>query len=311
MDPQILRDFEKLHSCKVSVDLYEDNEALIAKLDAGGNSLYDVIVPSDFVIGILTAKQLLAPLRHENIPNLKNIAPRFVNPPYDGGNTYTVPYQWGTVGIVMRRAASEQIDETWGLFLDPAKQPGAFVLMDSMRDTFAMALKFNGHSINSTDPEQLKAAAKLLFATKRRALGFDSGVGGKNKVLGRTARLAISYNGDAVRGIKEDPELTYFIPKEGSSIWVDNLAIPSQAPHRDLAEKFINYLLEPEVGARLSSFTQFATPNKESLPLINAEDRNNRAIYPTEDILAKLEFVQDLGPAMQIYDELWTEVKAN
>jgi len=310
IDPQIVADFEKQFDCKVTIDLYEDESSMMSKLQGGGASLYDVVVPPDHTVTALIKLQLLAQLRHENIPNVKNLDARFGNPSYDPGNRFTVAYQWGTVGIYLRKPKAKIIEETWGLLFDPTKQPGSFIMMDGYRDMIGAALRFKGHSPNSTDPQQLKQARDLLLSAKKRSLGFEGGVGGKNKVLAKGAVAAVAYSGDAIRGIKEDPETYYFIPKEGGQIWVDNLAVLAKAPHRDLAEKFLNYILDARVGARLSNFNQYATPNQAAKPFINPGDLKNPAIYPPPDMMAKLESLNDLGKAAKLYDEVWTQVKA-
>jgi spermidine/putrescine transport system substrate-binding protein len=311
IDPAIITDFEKKFSCKVNVDLYEDNESLLAKLESGGVAAYDVIVPSDYIVPALKANKLLAPLRRENIPNLANIDSRFTNAPHDPGNEFTAPYQWGTVGIFVRLKAGEQIEETWGLYFDPKKQLGPFVLIDNARDSLATAFKYLGASISSTDKETIAKARDLLLDAKKRSVGLDGGIGGRNKVLAQVAKMAVTYNGDAVRAMKDDPETFFFVPREGAQMWVDNMAIPAQAPNKELAEKFINYILDAKVGAQLSNFNQFATPNKASLPMINEADKNNRAIYPTPEIMEKLEFFKDLGATSRLYDEVWTQIKAD
>ena len=310
IDPQIVSDFEREFSCKVTLDLYEDNESMLAKLQGGGDSLYDIVVPSDFVIPAMLGRGLLAPLRPEKIPNLRNLDPKFCSRPFDPGNKYTVPYQWGTVGLYLRKEGFQAPDQTWGLIFDPARQPGPFVLMDSMRECIGAALKYKGYKLNSLNPAELKEVQDLLIETKQRSLGFEGGVGGKNKVLAKHARLAMAYNGDAVRGTQEDPQTYYFVPREGGEIWVDSMAIPAKAPHRDLAEKFINYILDPKVGARLSNFNKYATPNQAALPFVDAADLKNPAIYPPPEIMSQLEFLEDLGKNMRLYDEIWTKVKS-
>ncbi len=310
IDPEIVSEFEKKFNCKVTLDLYEDNESMMAKLEGGGDSLYDIIVPSDYIVPALVERGLIAPLRKENIPNAKNIDERFVKPPYDPENKYTLPYQWGTVGLYVRKKPGKEVEESWSILFDPSKDYGKFVLIDSMRENFSAALRYKGHSVNTTDPTKLADVRSILLDAKKRATGFESGVGGKNKVLSRGASVAIAYSGDAVRGMAEDPNTYYFVPKEGGEIWMDNMAIPSKAPHRDLAEQFINFILEPETGAKLSNFNQYATPNKASKALINPEDLKNPAIYPTPEIMAKLEFLHDLGASTKLYDEIWTQVKS-
>ena len=310
IDPQIVAAFEKQFDCKVRLDLYEDNESMIAKLAGGGTALYDIVVPSDYVINAMVKRGLLAPLRHENLPNLKNMDPRFASPPFDPGNQYTAPYQWGTVGLYIRRSKDKALEESWALLFDAAKQPGPFLLMDDMRPCFSAALKYRGHSVNSTDPKELAEARDLLLEAKKRSLGFEGGVGGKNRVLAKGAAMAMVFNGDAARGVKEDAETYYFVPREGGEIWLDSLCIPAQAPHRDLAEKFINFILDAKIGAQLSNFNQYATPNKAALAFINPDDLKNPAIYPTAEMMTKLEFLHDLGDGSKLFDELWTQIKA-
>jgi spermidine/putrescine transport system substrate-binding protein len=310
LDSAIVAEFEKKFDCKVTIDLYEDESAMESKLKGGGTSLYDIVVPPDQTVAGLIKLKLLAPLRPENIPNLKNLEARFVNPPYDLGNKYTVAFQWGTVGLYVRKPKDKTIEPSWGLLFDPAKQIGPFVLMDTARETIGAALKYKGYSLNSTDPKQLKEARDLVLAAKKRSIGFENGVGGKNKVIAKAAAAAIVYNGDAVRGMAEDSETVFFVPSEGGEIWVDNLAIPAKAPHRDTAEKFINFLLEPEISAKVAKFSQYATPNQKAKALVNPDDLKNTAIYPDAATLEKLEFLQDLGRKTRLYDEIWAQVKS-
>jgi spermidine/putrescine transport system substrate-binding protein len=310
IDPKIVAGFEKQSGCKVNIDLYEDSESMLAKLQGGGASLYDVVVPSDNIVPALLKQHLLAPLRHENLPNLKNLEAKFINPAYDPGNQYTVAYQWGTVGILAHKLDGKPLPDSWAVIFDPKRPAGSFMLMDSVRDTVGVALKFKGYSVNSIDPKQLKEVRDLLIETKKRSVGFDGSVGVKNKILGKTAQLGIVYSGEGVRATADNTNLVYVVPKEGSIVWVDNLAVLAKAPHRDLAEKFLNYLLDARVGAQLSAFTQFSTPNREAKAFLNADDLKNPAIYPPAETMARLEFLQDLGGKLRLYDEVWTQVKA-
>ena len=308
IDPQIVKQFEKEFGCKVTQDVYEDAESMLAKIQGGGVSLYDVVVPPDHLVPAMVKLKLLAPLRHENIPNLKNLDEKFAGPPYDRANQYTVAYQWGTVGVYLRKAKDQTVEPTWGLFFDKHRQPGSFVLIDSVRDLLGAALKYKGHSLNSTDPAQLKEARDLILDAKRRCVGFDGSVGARNKVLAKTARAAIVYSGEAARGTADDTDTTYFIPREGSQIWLDNLAVPAKAPHRDLAEKFINFILDGQIGAQLANYTQFATPNRAARQFIKPESLSNPAIYPPPEIMAKLECVEELSADTQLYDEIWPQI---
>ncbi|MBK9139552.1 MAG: spermidine/putrescine ABC transporter substrate-binding protein [Verrucomicrobia bacterium] len=310
IDPAVVAEFERRFTCKVVIDLYEDDGAMMAKLQAGGAALYDVVVPPDFRVPALIKLNLLAPLRRENLPNLKHLDPKFLRPAYDPEDRYTVPYQWGTVGLFVRRRADRPLPDSWAAVFDPAQSWGPFVLLDAQRDLIGVALKYRQRSVNSADPAQLRDARDLLVAAKRRSVGFDGTVGGKNKVLAKLAAAAIVYSGEGVRGVAEDAETAYVIPREGSVIWVDRLAVLAEAPHRDLAEKFVNFCLEPEIGARISNFTQFASPNLAARPFLKPDDLKNPAIYPPPEVLERLEMLEHLGSTARLYDEVWTQVKA-
>jgi spermidine/putrescine transport system substrate-binding protein len=312
IDPAIVAQFEKQFDCKVTIDLYEDNESMMSKLEQGGSSIYDICVPSDYIVPVLIKRKLIQPLRHENVPNLKNVETKFASPPFDPGNKYTAPYQWGTVGLYVREEPGKPVEETWGLIFDAKKQPGSFLLMDSMRECFSGALRYSGQSVNSTEPAVMQKVRDLLLEAKKRSQGFEGGVGGKNKVLAKQTSLAIVYNGDAVRGMNEEAGkgTRYFVPKEGGEIWLDSMCIPAKAPNHDMAEKFINYILDAKVGAQLSNFNQYATPNKAAKEFIKPEDLKNSAIYPPPEMMPKLEFLKDLGRKTRLYDELWTQIKS-
>lgn len=312
LDPEVVKEFEARRGAKVTVDLYEDSESMMAKLQSGGDRLYDLVVPPDHTVPVLAKLGLLAPLRRERLPNFANLDPAFVGPQFDTNNTYTVAYQWGTVGIYYRRSAWPAPPDSWAVFFEATRPPpGPLVLIDSMRDAIGAALKFGGHSLNSTEPAALKEARERLWVAKRRSAAMEGSVGGRNRVLARSAVAAIVYSGEAARGISEDGGTAYVIPREGSQIWVDNLAIPARAPHRELAEDFIDFLLDARIGARISNFTQFATPNRAAREFIRAEDLRNPAIYPPPEMMARLEFLQDLGGRARLHDQVWTQVKAH
>jgi len=310
IDPELIADFEKRYDAKVIVDVYEDESSMMAKLQDGGSALYDVIVPPDHTVPALIKLGLLAPLRHVNIPNVRNIDERFASLWYDPSNRFTVPYQWGTLGIYARKPNDKPYNESWALLFDPKEQPGPFVLIDSMRDAIGAALKYNGHSINTTALRPLLGARDVLIEAKKRSLGFEGGVGGKNKVLAKTAVAAMAYSGDAMRGMKEDSETYYFIPKESSQIWVDNLAVCAKAPHRIVAEKFLNFILDPQVGARLADYNQYATPNKAALAHVHPDNLSNPMIYPPPEVMKRLEFLRDIERDTKVFDEIWTSVKS-
>jgi len=309
IDPAIVADFEKEYECRVAVETYEDNEELLAKLKAGGVSRYDVVVPSDYMVPTLIREGLLAPLRHENLPNLSNLEVRFTSPAFDPGNRYTAAYIWGTVGLFVREPAGTRFAESWKLLFDPAEQPGPFLLMDSSREMMSPALRALGHSINSTNPAEIAAARDLLRGAAERAAGWADGVSATDQVVAGKVVAAVVYNGDALKDLQKHPELRYFVPREGGEAWVDNMAVPAQAPNRDLAEQFINFILDGQVGGRLANFNRGATPNRLAKPWVRPEDLDNPVIYPGREQLERLEFLTDLGPSLRLYEDAWGVVK--
>ena len=316
IDPQILADFTKEHGTEVHVSLFESTEEMLAKLQhAAGTTQYDLVVAPNQAIAAMRRLNLIQPLDHAKLPHLGNLAPRFRDPAYDPNSTTSVAYQWGTVGLMHRQGLLPEGERpSWSLLFDPAQHPGTFVLLDEARDQLGVALKFLGHSVNATDPAALKKAGELLLEAKRaqKARGFEGGVGGKNRVAAGSVDMAVVWNGDAVRAMDEvgQDKVSFVIPKEGSIIWTDALVITSGAPNPDGAHALIDYLLRPEVGARLSAFTKYATPNQAALPHLPAADRENSAIYPSEEVLSTLEYLTDVGAHTRLYDEVWTAVKA-
>ncbi|MEX2216261.1 MAG: spermidine/putrescine ABC transporter substrate-binding protein [Phycisphaeraceae bacterium] len=314
IDDAIVADFTKQTGLKVNLSYFEKTEEMIAKLQhAGGASQYDVVIAPNQSIPMLVRLKLIQPLDHSQLPNLKNLDEAFADPSYDPGCKHSAAYQWGTVGIIYNKKKHPKLEPSWATVFDAAKQPGPFLLIDDMRDQLGVALKYLGHSVNTNDRDQLKLAGELVLAAKKggKSLGFKGGSGALEQVVIGGADMAIVYNGDAIKAVAQDTEgtLAYFTPAEGSVLWADTMVIPSQAKNANGAHLFINYILDAKIGARLSNHTRFATPNKAAMPFISEDDRLNSALYPTEAMMKKLEYLQDMGEAMKMYDEIWTSVK--
>jgi spermidine/putrescine transport system substrate-binding protein len=315
MDPKILADFQKHTGVKVNESYYESTEDMVAKLQHGGGvSQYDLVVVTDRAVPQMARLGLITKLDHAALKNLGNLDERFQKLDVDPGNQYSVAYQWGTVGILYNKKKLPDLEPSWGAIFDPAKQKGRFLLLDEMRDMVGVALRYKGFDVNTVKPEELKAASEVIIEAKRskKALGFEGGVGAKNKIAGGSADLGIVWNGDAFRAIEDDPKkrLDYVIPREGSMIWTDTIAITGKAPNPRAAHAFIDFLLDPKVGARLSNFNKFATPNKASLPFIDPADAKNPILYPSPETLATMQSLRDVGEADRLYDEVWTAVKS-
>jgi len=313
IDPQIIKDFEAKEHCKVVVDLYESNEQMMAKLQAGGLSQYDVVVPSGFVLPSMIQLGLLQKLDHAQIPNLKNLKPMFQKELFDSSNVYSATYQWGTVGLVYNKKLYPDFKPSWDAVFK-ASNKVSFIMFDSEREMIGSVLKYLGKSANTLNKADLEAVSKIILAAKKSPnfLGFEANVGGKNKVVAGSAAIAFAYNGDAVKAMADTSgkDIGFAVPSEGGVMFVDNLAIPAKAPNAALAHKFINYILDPQVGARLSNFNQYATPNEASMPFIKKEDLANSAIYPDSSLMSKLEPVVDQGKNNRMYEELWKIIKS-
>lgn len=315
IDPEMLKEFEQQTGIKPRVDEYDNSEQMLAKLQqAGGVSQYDVIVVSDVTVPALVKEGLVQPIDRSRVPHAGNVDEKFRKPPFDPEGKYTLPYQWGTVGLMYNKGKAKSDDVSWAWIFDPARQPGAFVLMDSMRDMLGIALRYQGHSMNSRDPQEIKGAGDLILQAKKSnlSLGFEGGVGGKNRVVTGEAIAAMVYNGDALKAVAENPnaKLAFRLPKEGGIIWVDVMMIPAKSPNLDAAHKFINYILDAKAGAQLSNFNRYATPNAAAMPFIRDEDRTNAEMYPSDEMMKKLEYLEDVGKDTRLYDEVWTTVKA-
>ncbi|GEM86448.1 ABC transporter substrate-binding protein [Meiothermus granaticius] len=312
IEPAIISDFEKATGIKVRISYYESNEELLAKLQAGGDSQYDVIVPSDFIIPAMIQLRLLKPLDPAKIPNLKNLDPKFKSPPFDPGNQYTVGYLWGTVGLMYNTQVFKTPPQSWAVLFDPAQQKGRFTLMDSQREMLGIGLRYIGQSVNSTDTAALKKVIDLLLQAKnsKNSLGFQGGVSATKLLLGNQAVAAVVYNQDALRTAGGNPKYGFTIPKEGSTLFLDNMAIPARAPNPEAAHRFINFILDAKIGARLANYQNSATPNAAAKPLMKPELLKNPAVWPTEAQMKVLEFILPQGEKDKLYDEAWTRIKS-
>ena len=308
LSPRIINGFESEFHCKVNYDLYDSNEALLTKLQAG-NVDYDLVVPSDYMVEILIRQGLLAPLDKSALPNAwANTDPRFLGLPFDPHNDYSVPYAWGTTGLAYRADLVKEKVDSWSVMFDP-RFAGHILLLDDTREVFGMALKMLGYSLNSTDPEQIRQARDLLLREKPLVKGYNSSNFEQDLAAG-DAWIAQAYNGNLTFVMRDEPKIRYVIPKEGCTISVDCACIPRHAPHRKLAEEFINYFHRPEVAALFVNDCGFNTPNRYDRRDIEPWLLANPAVFPDPASLVHCEFMRDLGPAISLYDRYWTEIKA-
>jgi spermidine/putrescine-binding protein len=305
--PETLARFERRYGVTVNVDLFDSNEALLAKLQAG-NAGYDVIVPSDYSVQVLRAQHLLRPLDRSLLPHLRHIDPSFLDRGYDPGNGVSVPYFWGTTGIAYRRDRVAAPVESWNALWD-SRYRGRILMLDDAREAFMAALKRRGLSLNTTDEARLRIARDDLVAQRPLVRAYNS-TNFEDVLLSGEVWLAQGWNGQFAKAMEQDPQIVYVIPREGSTLFIDNLAIPIDARNVSLAHRFIDFTMEPEIAAEICRTMKYSSPNRSAWPLLPEQVRGNPAIFPPPDVLSRLELVEDLGPATVLYDRLWTEVKS-
>ncbi len=313
IDPETITQFEEETGIKVVYDEFETNEIMYPKVEAGA-SKYDVICPSDYMIQKMIDNDLLAELDFDKIPNAKaNIGQQYweQSKGFDAENKYSVPYCWGTVGILYNKTMVDTPVDSWSILWDEAYKDN-ILMQDSVRDAFMVALKLNGASMNSTDPNELTAARDLLIAQKPlvQAYVIDQV---RDKMIGGEAALGVIYSGEAIYTQRENPDLEYVIPKEGTNVWIDSWVIPKNAPNPENAEKFIDFMCRPDIAVKNFSYITYSTPNDGARELIEDEDiRNSGIAFPDLSLYNNLETYSYLGEEGDaLYNDMWKEVKSN
>ena len=311
LDPEVITLFEKETGINVVYEEFETNEIMYPKVQSGAIA-YDVVCPSDYMIQRMIENDLLAELNFDNIPNIKNIGQEYFKQSrqFDSENKYSVPYCWGTVGILYNKTMVDEPIDSWSVLWDE-KYKDNILMQDSVRDAFAVALKYKGHSLNSTDLDELEEAKELLIKQKPlvQAYVIDQV---RDKMIGNEAAIGVIYSGEAIYTQLENPNLEYVIPKEGSNVWIDSWVIPKNAKHKENAEAFINFLCRPDIAKMNFDYITYSTPNTAARELI--EDpaiRNSKIAFPDASELERCETFQFLGDKNDaIYNKLWREIKS-
>ena len=308
IDESLIAEFEAETKMKVVYDTYATNEDMYVKMKSGG-STYDVIFPSDYMLTRMLEEDMLAKLDLLKIPNAQHIEERFRGLDYDPDNAYSVPYTWGTVGILYNTTMVDEVVDSWDILWDP-KYAKEILMLDSQRDSIAVALLKLGYSINTLDPHELEEAGELLKEQKPLVLAYVVDEG-QDKMIAGEAALAVVWSGEATNARMENPDLAFAIPKEGTNVWFDVMAVPTDAKNKDGAMRFINFMNDPEIALRNAEYTGYATPNKAARDMLPREVAEDRSIYPEEEDLVDAEIFVNLGQTLSIYDRIWTEVKAH
>lgn len=312
IDPDVIPMFEEETGISVIYEEFETNEIMYPKIKSGAIA-YDVVCPSDYMIERMVREDLLAEINWDNVPNIKNIDPTYMDQSksFDPDNAYSVPYCFGTVGILYNKTMVDEPIDSWNVLWDP-KYTDNILMQDSVRDAFAVALKRKGYSLNSTDVNELEEATADLIEQKPliQAYVIDQV---RDKMIGNEAAIGVIYSGEAIYTQWENENLEYVIPKEGSNVWIDSWVIPKNAQNKENSEKFINFLCRPDIALMNFEYITYSTPNKEARALIEDEElRNSTIAFPTADMLKDCETFRFLGnDADAFYNELWNKVKAH
>ncbi|MBC8585116.1 ABC transporter substrate-binding protein [Youxingia wuxianensis] len=303
----VIKEFEELTGIKVNYTTFATNEELYARLKGGG-ALYDVVIPSDYMIARMINEGMLEKLNYENIPNAHYTMESFLNAQYDPTNEYSLPFMWGTVGIIYN---TEVVDEedlgSWDLLWNE-KYMGEILMFNNPRDAFAIALNRLGYPMNPENKEQIREAAedlkdqKLLVQAYVMDEIFD-------KMIGNEAAIAPYYAGDYLLILEDNPNIGFFTPETGTNRFVDAMVIPKGAKEKECAEMFLNFMMEPEVALANMEYIAYSTPNQGTYDLLDEETKENEVLYPSQELLDKTEFFVELPTELNLYmDQMWTEI---
>ena len=309
MPQSVLEQFSKETGIKVVATTFESNEAMYAKLKLLRGTGYDVVVPSTYYVELLRRDDLLSPLDKSLLGPLDMLDPRVLNPASDPGNVHSIPYMWGVTGLLVNKKAAEPATITSWNDLNRPEFKGRLLLGDDPRDSFGVALKALGYSVNSTDENEIREAYEWLRKLKPSVRVFDANAV-KQTFISEDVLAGVSWNGDAFIAMQENPDLAFIYPKEGTPLWLDSLVIPKGAEHKKNAHAFIKFLLRPDIAARSVEEFNYTTPNLEARKLLPKEQAQSRAVLPTEEDLKNSEFQVDVGKARELYDRYWEKLKA-
>ena len=308
IDPDLIKEFEKETGLKVIYQTFDSNEAMMTKIAQGGTA-YDITIPSEYAISKMKEENLLMPLDHEKLPNMKYIDEHFMNLSFDLGNEYSIPYFWGTVGIVYnpKMLGGKELT-SWSDLWDPELRNQIF-LVDGAREVIGMGLNTLHYSLNETDKNRLQEAKQKLselIPNIKAIIGDEI----KMLVANEEAAIGVVWSGEAADIMSENEDLDYVIPEEGSNLWFDNMVIPKSAKNVEGAYQFINFMLDPENAAQNAEYVGYSTPNAKALEYMPDEITQDKRFYPGPELTERLEVYDNLGKKMlAYYNDLYLEFK--
>jgi spermidine/putrescine transport system substrate-binding protein len=307
--PTTLDDFKTASGIAVSMSLFANNDELFAKL-RGGNPGFDVIVPSNEFVERMAQADIIMPLDHSKLPNMKNMAPDFADVPFDPGRKFSLPYTWLVLGIGYRKSKVQGIPDSWKVLFDSDQYKGRIAVLSESADMFRLGFKYLGKSINDYSPELMSRVEQMLTRQKTNIKAFHED-NGQDLLLSGEVDVVLEYNGDIAQVMEEDKDIGFVVPKEGSLLNSDCLCIPKGAPHPDNAHKFINNLLDAQVGQKIYETIKYPSPNAAAKALMSDDYKNNPVIFPAADVLAKCEYGKFQSPdIIRAYEEAMTRIRA-
>ena len=310
IDKEVIDQFEKETGIKVVYNEFEQNEDMYPIIETGAVS-YDVVCPSDYMIEKMIQNDLLAEINFDNIPNIKNIDPVYLEKAefFDPGNKYSVPYTWGTVGILYNKTMVDEPIDSWSVLFDE-KYKDNILMIDSVRDAYMIALTYLGYDQNATDEAQINEATELLKEQYPlvQAYVIDQV---REKMIGEEAAIGVIYSGEAIYTQRENENLEYVVPKEGSNVWIDGWVIPKNSKNKENAEAWINFMCREDIALKNFDYITYSTPNAAARELIEDEDiKNSIVAFPGQDILDRCKAFRYLGEDVDsLYMSKWLEVK--
>ena len=309
INEDVLEMFEAETGIKVNMMNFTTNEDMLVKVRNSPQS-FDVVFPSDYAIERMISEDLLAELDQNNIPNLMFLDPNLLDPLYDPGNLHSVPYMWGTVGILYNTTMVADPITSWGALFDTQYQKSV-IMLDSPRDSIGLALKYLGYSMNTRNPLELYEAKDLLIKQKNdgivKAYQVDEI---KDKMAAGEAAMAVTWSGDAQYAIELNEDLAYIVPEEGSNIWVDGMVIPKAAKNKDNAEAFINFLCRPDIAQMNCEEIWYSSPNLEAVAMMGEDYTENPTLNPASETVAACEVFLDIQDFIEVYNTVWLEIKS-
>ncbi|OLT59327.1 ABC transporter substrate-binding protein [Moorena bouillonii] len=307
-DDELLDRFTEITGIKAVVDVFDSNEAMLARLQASGGGAYSIIYPSDYMVRKMVELDLLVKLDFERIIGINRLFSKFLNPIYDPNNLHSIPLSWGTTGLIYNSKKLSKVPEDWSyLWQYKDKLSRRMTLLNDVREVMGATLKMLGYSYNSTNPQEIKKAYEMLVELKPSIASFSSDAW-RSQILSGDLWLAMCYSSDAVEIMAENPDLQYVLPKSGSSLWIDTLAIPKTAPNLEGAYAWINFMLEADVAAQICERLSFATPNQKAFKLLSRDIQEDQSLFPEQSALERCEGLAPVDEVSEVYDRYWTQL---